>query len=610
MKQILHHTIFALSALTLAGTFTAAAQQLSKEITIEREIEPEVRAASRLELFPRTLTFTNDKGSLQFADYTEASAINPGISQLGAARTIPAIGLTPYRGYVDAGYFPTADVGVSAGYAIHNSDRTQLNVWGQFTNASYKARPFSTLDKVTYSRLSATVGAAFAAKIGDFGRLSISTDVTFSRFNNLSRLLLEADPDVSDNAGLKKWQGLTDWSIRAGWDGHNSGGLLYHANLRFGLTDFTSTGATGIAMTGDGEWQAMTFKPVHETRYGASFGASQSIGESQRAGVEINADFSNINRYRTVADLMAIAPEGDVELSAGALQHMADAKGRTFGVVSLTPYYRYAPQGSPVSLKVGARVDFSIHSAKAVHVAPDVTFGVNPASGFGAWIKLDGGEHLNSIARLSDFTCYISPLLGYGISNIPVKGEVGLRFGPFKGASITLDAAYAAANDWLMPVWEAGTEQIVFEASRLRSWKAGAHIVWDFRSLLSLEAGFETLLTNDRDHAWYSWLDRSRSRLTASLSIRPISPLTIDLGYTMALHRRMTATVSDAAGVPESCEINLKNRHRLNVGASYRFSQPFTVFARVENLLNRTEYDAAAVASQGITGAIGVGFKF
>ena len=72
----------------------------------------------------------------------------------------------------------------------------------------------------------------------------------------------------------------------------------------------------------------------------------------------------------------------------------------------------------------------------------------------------------------------------------------------------------------------------------------------------------------------------------------------------------MTATVSDAAGVPESCEISLKNRHRLNVGASYRFSQPFTVFARVENLLNRTEYDAAAVASQGITGAIGVGFKF
>ena len=70
MKQILHHTIFALSALTLAGTFTAAAQQLSKEITIEREIEPEVRAASRLELFPRTITFTNDKGSLQFADYT------------------------------------------------------------------------------------------------------------------------------------------------------------------------------------------------------------------------------------------------------------------------------------------------------------------------------------------------------------------------------------------------------------------------------------------------------------------------------------------------------------------------------------------------------------
>lgn len=610
MKHILHHTILAAGVMAAGCALPATAQQLSKEITIEREIVPEVRAASRLELFPRTLSFAPQKGTLQFSDYTEATSINPGISPLGAARTEAAIALTPYRGYVDASYFPTATVGVSAGYSIIDNNRTHLNVWGQFDNNSYNGRPLSYCDKTTYSRLGGSLGVDFATRIAQAGELSLATAVKYHRFSNLDRLLLEADPDFTDATDIRKWQGTLEWTANAGWEGWNSTGLRYHAGVNFGLMNFTSPTASGIRALHNGPEQTFEFKPVHEKRFGASFGAAQTIGNAQQAGVEIAADFLNINHYRTIADLQTLNMVDGGETSVAALKNLADAGSRTFGLVSLSPYYRYAPQGGVVSLKAGVRLDFSIHSSKAVHVAPDVLLGVNPASGFGAWLKIDGGEQLNTISRLADFTPFISPLMGYGMSNVPVKGEFGLRFGPFKGAAVTLDVAYAAANNWLMPAWEAGARQIVFQADKLRSWKAGVHVMWNYRSAVALEAGFETLLDGGYSHAWLDWTDRSRTRLTASVTIRPVEPLTIDLGYTMGLHRRMTVLPSDAEAISYVSDMNLKNRHRVNVGASYSISQPLTVFVRVENLLNRNEFDAISVASQGITGAIGVGYKF
>lgn len=605
MKLVSYHSIIAATALCVGCCAIPASAQLNKEITIDREIDPEVKAASRPDLFPRALTFPAQKGNLKFVDYSEATAINPGIAPLGAAPTEAAISLTPYRGYVDASYFPTATVGLSAGYSILQKPGTKLNVWGQFNNDSYKDKPFAGLEKVTYNTLGAAVGIDFAAAIAEAGTLSISTDFGYNRYSNLQRLLLEADPDLTGIPDIDKWQGNFRWNIAAGWNGGNSTGLRYHAGLNFGLFNFTSSSVSAFLPDGN----TLDVKPVRQNRFGLSFGASQTVGEGQKAGVEIDADFLGVGRYRTPGDLAALATNAS-ELGSEQLTDFADPDGRTFGIVSLSPYYRYAPEGGVVSLKAGVKADFSIHSSKAVHIAPDVLFAVNPVSGFGAWLSFGGGEHLNTLARLTQFTPYLSPLVGYGISNIPVKGEFGLRIGPFKGASICLNVAYAAANDWLMPAFDTDVDQIVFTPDHLRSWKAGVRFVWDFRSWLSLDAGFETRLGKEDSATWFDWLDRSRSRLTASVSIRPLKALTIDLGYNMAIDRSMALLTREPVAADYIRSMNLRNRHRLNVGASYRFSNPFTVFCRVEDLLNRCEYDAVGVPSRGLTGAIGFGFKF
>ena len=111
---------------------------------------PEVHSATRPDVYPSQLKFTATQRQLQARDYTRISEFGPHIGTLEPASTEPAAPLTPYRGYVDLGYFPAANAGLSAGYTIVGTDATQLNIWGQLNNRQYKSAPLEGMDKETF----------------------------------------------------------------------------------------------------------------------------------------------------------------------------------------------------------------------------------------------------------------------------------------------------------------------------------------------------------------------------------------------------------------------------------------------------------------------------
>lgn len=593
----------ALIAACHAVVCASAQEQLSKEITVEREIVPEVRAASRLAVYPRTLAIEPTAKSLDFRSHTSLSEIPGAITTLEPAATEAAVPPTPWRGYVNAGYFPSAQVGISAGYAIVDTEATKLNVWAQADNNSYKARVISDADKETFRHFSGKLGLGLTQKIGTVGTLGVSTDFGYSTFRQPWSVIERAfDPE----APLAS-QNVVEWNIGAIWRGNATSDLEYHLGAGAGIYNFSK----GLPVDISGVAGEFELSAIHQTGFNADLGIGQKIGDHASAGVDLTADFTSYNSFVQPADLFAAdALSEDNQPVAPAFG------GKTLGVVSFKPYYRYAK--GMVSLKAGVKLDLTVNSGKAFHVAPDVLFAVNPASGFGAWLRVGGGEHLNTLQSLTAFTPYISQCMAYGVSNLPVTGDFGLRFGPVQGASLTLQLSYASANNWLLPVMD--DSQLLFDAVDVRSWKASAQLHWSFRRLLSVDVTFESTLGSDDKNTWIEWRDRARHVLQATVSVRPLSPLTIDLSYNLRMKRRMPVAgdmfllLADDAHPGEAvaavADFNLKDVSNLSAGATYRVTEAFSVFVRVENILNTDSYLLPFVPAQGISGLVGISYKF
>lgn len=576
-------SIYAAAAAMTGATGAMAQEQLHKEITVEREIVPELRASSRLNLYPRPLTFKPSKVTLEPSDYLETGEITPMIATLEPAQTAAAAPLTPYRGYVDAGYFPLSEVCLSAGYAVVQTDKTRMNVWGQFDNNSYSGRPMDDAGKADLWNMAAVAGVDFSHRFGEAGTLSASTAFTYDAFTRPNAFLAKAFGEETDFA---RNQNVVQWDLKALWSGHAGNDVDYHAGGGFGLMDF----GKGVSFAG---MNSLTADAADERDFNVDLGLEKRFGSS-RAGVDFDGRFAHYTVFRGAMPDMA---------DADVAEEWARRSGKTIGVLSFRPYYRYV--AGKAALKAGVKLDFSVNSGKVFHVAPDVMLAVNPASGFGGWIALGGGEELNSLRELFGITRFVSPLRAYKTSNIPLTGDLGLRFGPVKGASLTVKLSYAMANDRLMPVMGEFSE-IAFVGENLRSWKINAEFNWAYRKLVSVRAAYSTVLGGGDKQTWTDWYDRARHVVSAALAITPTDRVGIDVSYDLRMRRRMLQT-----GMPEGFEwVNLKNESVLNAGVSYRVSDAFTVFLRGENLLNCRSMLVPSVPRQGITGFAGVGLKF
>lgn len=583
------HPVIAIALPLLAVTAATAEEQLHKEITVEREIVPELRAASRLNLYPRPIVFKPGEATLQLSDYLETGEIDPLIAPLEPAQTAPAAPPTPWRGYLDLGYFPLKKADLSAGYAIVQTDATRLNLWGQASNTDYKGKPFPGSQKERFRNFDATVGLSFSHRFGTAGTLSASTAYSYDDFTRPLPDQIIGIPYIEPGDN-ERCQGVNRLTVGLDWKGSAPRDITYSAGASFGLMDFNDGTTVSVHDYGIDAY----LKPVGERDFALRLGFAKRFGDSS-VGADFTGDIVRYTRFRShFADFTSGSDDDE----------SVDAPGKTFGLFDLTPYYRYA--AGIISLKAGARLGFSVNSGRVVDIAPDVLFAVNPASGFGGWLRLGGGKQLNTLASLFEITRYVVPFEAPRPSNIPFTGDLGLRFGPFRGASLTLQLSYAMADARPMPF--STRYGVVFRGEDLRSWRAKVDLNWAFRSWLALRAGYQATLGSNRDQTWIDCYDRARHIISAAVTVRPIAPLSIDLSYSLRLDRSM-GYIPDSSG--ESVfDDNLGNESLLDLGVTYRVSAPFSVFLRGENLLDCRSRIVTDIPREGISGLVGITWKF
>ena len=549
-------TYFAAAALMCAAT--ASAQDLSTEVQVDRTIEPAERAATRpAGLFPQLLLPKTTTVQLNTANYTSLTSVD---------RTFPLLypqadPRTPvndgYRGYVMAGYLPTFNVGVTAGYRPIFSNRVVLDIYGNFRGESYEPEGLKN---------SFTGGGT-------------GSDLLFKPNAN-STLTAKASFALDSHkvfAGLYK-QSRTNGQLGAVWTSSVEA-LDYHA--RVGVL-FNSYGDVSS------DWQ----------KTGPAFGMSEQLvdlGIGAALPVDDNGDFA--------LDL------GYSLLHQGSDTPKLEGEDNSVGIVYVTPAYRL--RSGAFSANIGLRLDHATGNGSNLRISPDLRFGWEPAKTFGVEASFTGEQRLQPMAELSQT---VSPyLFATQINNYVAKrlgGELRLRVGPFKGFAIEVFGGYDEVDSYLMPdlyllhfnpefAGVSSDPLSAFVPEDIKGWHAGVNFTYTSR-LFDANLGVEAA-PSDGDKAYYLRRDRAQYVFTAGVQVRPIDKLEVGVGYEFRNHR---------LGYYIYGTEHLGCVSNLSFNASYRLTPQVSLFANLDNLLCRRYQVVPGLLSQSLHGLVGASFRF
>ena len=340
-------------ALATAG-IAGAADDLTKEITVEKDIVPQEREASRLNRTPSLSLPKIDMKRLRWSDTAVPAPVTNSISLLPPASYASTMTRSPYRGYLDLGYFPSMQIGASAGYRFLDTESTIVNGWLQYDGSQYK-RENSEANKLTYKDHSAELGLGVSHYVGDIGTFEANIGYGFSSYNYPTLTADDFNQSVNRfNLGLGWSSALSniDYTIKAGFG-------------YFGFSKAYSTLLDKAAKEINGSVNA-------DVRY--YFSPSNSIG------AELGVTFAKYSDGREII----LTPANDE--SRATPSYLSDLVSRTAGVASVKPYYMYSMDA--FSARLGVNVSHSWYDGGKTHVFPDVKLAITPARQFSIGLHL------------------------------------------------------------------------------------------------------------------------------------------------------------------------------------------------------------------------------
>lgn len=586
-----------ITAILLGTVLAASAQDINTQIQVDRTVEPQEREAVRPLTFLPTVQLPQTRlEPLSLHEYMRASELTTITPLLAPVSYGDTIAVSPYRGYAAIGYFPAYNLGASAGYRIINNHNTRLGARLQFDGMSYKG--YGSTNDATYSSNTLNVGVDFNHLFGGVGLAGVSAGYKYSRLG-------------IPTAAEGYHQNVNAFDARATWHGFMKAGS-YHAAVafeHFGFGNGTPSWSAADKPLLRGDYDGAAENRI-TGRLGIHFGRE---GRKVNGGLEVMADYLHHSS----------GAGGLLPGYGGSIYALAVPDWSTEGIIRLTPYYSF--NSSRLHGRIGLNADITTgNPGKHFHVAPEVTLDWNPASVLAIEARITGGERLNPLGELYDINQWINPLQVYDRSNVPVDARLTVAIGPFAGASLKLWGGYSMANDWLINGWyslqpglssmfingwsdiQPGTGdehpawRNVLTPTDIKGWLAGVSVGYSWRNYLDIEAS-AAMAPQRCNRGYYLWRDHARYVIEARATGRPIDRLEITAAYQFR-GRRMVYDGPNG--------INLGNVISLDLGASYRISEPLSVGVRVENLLNH-RYDALiGIAAQGIKGLIGLSYKF
>lgn len=577
------YNIKALCMIALLGsTATVSAQEdktkekdLNREMTLEREYDPTVQDASKVNTLPVIKEPVVKKMPIDYASFTVPADPEKEISLLPSGNIMTDIQYNKRRGYFNFGGGTYLNLNGDLGYHILSTDKDKLNLWFSHRSTNGKVKYIDMdLDKVK-AKLNDNLGGLNFKHVFEKMSLDMGVKYGYSAFNYYG---LPIYLSTDENTDMRMYHfdretNQVNQAIQAkiGIESKEDAPVGYLLDL--GYTNFSHKYALSKEQDG----------PTEHT-FDVKFDLNTRFGGEQRIGLDGNVEYFNYS-------LPTIGSGDELEF-----ENHAEA--------TLSPYYKVA--GDNWNLKLGANVMFVTGDNSKFMASPNIAADVEVADKTQLYLVAGGKLYSNSMYDISQVNRYIDPTKELLPSRNYLDGTVGLRSGVAPGFWFDVFGGYKITNDDVFFVPNSAPKDrtfanysIAMQANAKHAF-GGVNLKYSYQQLfdINLKGVYNSWSVDDIETAY----GKPEMELTAGVTVRPISQVTASLDYYLATGRK---TFLGALG-----EEKMNNINELNLTGAYTLNDTFGLYLKLNNVLCQKYELYYGYPMQSFSAMVGVNINF
>lgn len=421
MKTI--YNIKALCVMALLGSVaTVSAQEdktkeknLNREMTLEREYDPTVQDASKVNTLPVIKEPVVKKMAIDYATFTVPADPEKEISLLPSGNIMTDIQYNKRRGYFNFGGGTYLNLNGDLGYHILSTDKDKLNIWFSHRSTNGKVKYIDTdFDKVK-AKLNDNLGGLNFKHAFEKLSLDMGIKYGYSAFNYYGLPVYSPESSVTlvpENFDRETNQVNQTIQAKIGVESKEDAPVGYLLDL--GYTNFSHKYALSKEQDG----------PTEHT-FDVKFDLNARFGGEQRIGLGGNVEYFNYS-------LPTMGGQEYLEF-----ENHAEA--------TLSPYYKVS--GDNWNLKLGANIMFVTGDNSKFMASPNITADVEVADKTELYLVAGGKLYSNSMYEISQVNRYINPTMELLPSRNYLDGTVGIRSGIAPGFWFDVFGGYKITSD-------------------------------------------------------------------------------------------------------------------------------------------------------------------
>lgn len=271
--------------------------------------------------------------------------------------------------------------------------------------------------------------------------------------------------------------------------------------------------------------------------------------------------------------------------------------------LALTPFYEF--NNDSWRLHLGAHVDFSFGGGKTLRMSPDIQAQYLFSESYVIYAKATGGKQVNDFRRLEMFSPYSLPNMPIDDSYEQCNLAAGFKASPATGLWFNVFAGYQNFKDDLYEIYQTmGTNSSDGTPNKFLSLKntnthnlyTGLKVNYEYKDIVNLSASATYRKWGAKED--YALLLKPAGEFSLDASVQAIPSLYIQGGY-------------DWIGRTKVANYNRINSvSNLYLGASYTVFKGISVYARINNLLNKKYQYYLNYPTEGMNFLGGMSFQF